>query len=188
MIAIRYLLRVGLALVALFPWHGLSLDVAVHQECVAAIIGIIGDLNFEGIGYGEYYLGICQNPLKVTSVYAISKAYCRPNDLDPGFTYLSLACQSYGSVELIPEADMAANLTDKAISSFPILDQDDKRVLTNLTTPILISREWFELGFRTEVRLFRSNFSIFIASLSSRFTKAIQDTWDYEHRTHIHYG
>lgn len=188
MIAIKYLLRVSLALVSLFPWHGLSLDVAVHQECVAAIFGIIGNLNFEGIGYGDYYLEICQNPLKVTSVYAISKAYCPPDDLNPGFNYFGLSCQSYGSVELIPEADLAANLTDKAINSFPILDQDDKRVLTNLTTPILISRDWFELGFRTEVSFFDSNSSIYIASLSSKITKIIQDAWDYEHRTHIAYG
>ncbi|KAL7897248.1 ferric reductase like transmembrane component domain-containing protein [Trichoderma sp. SZMC 28014] len=164
MIATRYLLRVSLALVGLFPWLGLSLNVAIHQECVAAVFGIIGNLNFEGIGYGEYYLGLCQNPLKVTSVYAISRAYCPPNDLDTGFTYFGLACQTYGPVELIPEADIAANLTDKAVSSFPILDQDDKRVLTNLTTPILISRDWFELGFRTE------------------------DTWDYEARIHDAYG
>lgn len=155
----RYLFRVGLALIGLFPWLGLSLDVAIHQECVAAVFGIIGNLNFEGIGYGEYYLGICQNPLKVTSVYAISRAYCPPNDLDTGIAYFSLACQTYGSVELIPEADIAANLTDKAVSSFPILDQDDERVLTNLTTPILIARDWFELGFRTEVRFLHSNSS-----------------------------
>ncbi|KAL7926928.1 ferric reductase like transmembrane component domain-containing protein [Trichoderma austrokoningii] len=164
MTAVKYFLRVLLALVGLFPWHGLSLDITVHQECVAAVFGIIGNLNFEGIGYGDYYTGICQNPLKVTSVYAISKAYCPPNDLDTGFAYFGLACQSYGSVELIPEADVAINLTDKAIGSFPILDQDDERVLTNLTTPILISRDWFELGFRTE------------------------DAWDYEQRTHIVYG
>lgn len=159
MIAMRHLLRASLALVGLFPWLGLSLDVAIHQECVAAVFGIIGNLNFEGIGYGEYYLGICQNPLKVTSVYAISRAYCLPNDLDTGFAYFSLACQTYGTVELISEADLAANLTDKAVSSFPILDQDDERVLTNLTTPILIARDWFELGFRTEVRFFHSSSS-----------------------------
>ncbi|KAL6904502.1 ferric reductase like transmembrane component domain-containing protein [Trichoderma evansii] len=164
MIAARHLLRVSLALVGLFPWHGLSLDVAIHQECVAAVFGIIGQINFEGIGYGDYYLGVCQNPLKVTSVYAISKAYCPPGDLDTGYTYFGLACQSYGSVELIPEADVAVNLTDKVISSFPILDQDDKRLLTNLTTPIMISRDWFELGYRTE------------------------DAWDYESRTHRNYG
>lgn len=189
MIAIRHLLKVGLAFVGLFPWHGLSLEVAVHQECVAAVFGIVGKLNFEGIGYGEYYLGLCQNPLKATSVYAISRAYCPPNDLDPGFAYFGLACQSYGSVELIPEADLAANLTDKAVNSFPILDQDDKRVLTNLTTPILISRDWFELGFRTEVRLF--SISIIPYSLSQYLAELLrphQDAWDYEHRTHIAYG
>lgn len=173
MIATRYLLRVGLALVGLFPWLGLSLQVAVHQECVSAVFGIIGNLNFEGIGYGEYYLAICQNPLKVTSVYAISRAYCPPNDIDTGFAYFSLSCQTYGSVELLSEADIAANLTAQAVSSFPILDQDDKRVLTNLTTPILISRDWFDLGFRTEVRFLHSSPFKSIASLSGRNTKII---------------
>ncbi|KAM0246586.1 hypothetical protein ACHAQJ_010169 [Trichoderma viride] len=152
----RHLLRVSLTLVSLFASHGQSSTIAFDQECVSAIFSIIGDLNFEGIGYEDYYLGICQNPLKVTSIYANSKTYCPPTDLDPGFDYLSSACQSYGSVELIPEADLASNLTDEAISSFPILDQADENDTTNLTTPILISRDWFNLGFRTEARFSHS--------------------------------
>jgi hypothetical protein len=165
MTATRHLLRVGLILVGLFPGYGLSLDIAVNQECVAAVFNVVGNLNFEGIGYGDYYTGLCQNPLKATSVYAISKTYCPPNDLDPGFTYFAWACQSYGMVDLLPEADFAANLTEKAISSFPVLDQDDKRVLTNLTTPVLVSRDWFELSFRTEVRLLHSSSSTSLVSL-----------------------
>jgi ferric-chelate reductase len=152
MIAIRHVLGITLALVGLFAPLGLSSAIAIDQECVSAIFYIIGGLPFEGIGYGNYYLGICQNPLKVTSVYANSKIYCLPADLDPGFDYLNWACQNYASVELMPEVDVATNLTDKAINSFPILDQSNENVMTNLTTPILISRDWFNLSLRTQAR------------------------------------
>lgn len=161
MITIKHLLRVSLTLVSLFASYGACDGIVANQECVSAVFGIVGGLNFEGIGYGNYYLGVCQNPLKVISIYAISKTYCPTNDLDPGFDYLRSACQMYGSVGLIPEADVAVNLTNEAISSYPILDQADQNPLTNLTTPILISRDWFNLGFRTEACLSRFNLSYF---------------------------
>ncbi|UKZ75796.1 hypothetical protein TrVFT333_003490 [Trichoderma virens FT-333] len=93
MIAARHLLRVFLTLVSLFASHGLSNTIAVNQECVSAVFGIIGGLNFEGVGYGNYYLGLCTNPLKTISVYANSKTYCPPADLEPGFSYFGWACQ-----------------------------------------------------------------------------------------------
>ncbi|UKZ49270.1 hypothetical protein TrVGV298_003515 [Trichoderma virens] len=169
MIAARHLLRVFLTLVSLFASHGLSNTIAVNQECVSAVFGIIGGLNFEGVGYGNYYLGLCTNPLKTISVYANSKTYCPPADLEPGFSYFGWACQEYGGAEPISQADLAANLTIEAIKGFPVLDQADSNPLINLTTPILITRDWFDLGFRTE------------ACFSP-------DSWDYEARTHRAYG
>ncbi|RFU79737.1 ferric-chelate reductase [Trichoderma arundinaceum] len=188
MIPTRHVAKVSLTLVSLLASYGLSSTIAIDQECVSAIFGIIGGLNFEGIGYGNYYLGICQNPLKVTSIYANSKTYCPPTDLDPGIGYLSSACQNYGGVGLIPEVDVASNLTDEMINGFPTLDQAHVNDTTNLTTPILISRDWFNLGFRTEARFYDFNFFMLIALLSSRTNKDIQDAWDYENRTHTAYG
>ncbi|PKK49623.1 hypothetical protein CI102_9866 [Trichoderma harzianum] len=160
----KHLLGVSLTLVGFLTSHGLARVVSKDQECVSAVFGIVGGLNFEGIGYGNYYLGVCQNPLKVVSIYAISKTYCSSNDLGPGFEYLNWACLQYAGAGLIPEADVAVNLTDEAISRYPILDQKDVIVPKNLTMPVLITRDWFDLGFRTE------------------------DTWDYELRTHPTYG
>ncbi|KAL7808709.1 ferric reductase NAD binding domain-containing protein [Trichoderma gracile] len=150
MIATRYLLRISLLLVGLFSSHALSSTIGVDQECVSAVFSIVGGLNFVGVGYGMYYVANCQNPLKVVSIYAVSKTYCPPSDLDPGIEYVKSLCQKYGGAELISEADLAANLTDEAISQYPVLDQTDDLVLTNLTTPVLISKEWFDLGFKTE--------------------------------------
>ncbi|KAL7939228.1 hypothetical protein V8C35DRAFT_326351 [Trichoderma chlorosporum] len=164
MIVPRRLLGVSLVLFGLFVSHGLSSTIAVDQECLSAVFGIVGGLNFEGLGYGNYFLANCQNPLNVASVYAIAKTYCPPSDLEPGVDYLNSSCQTNGGVVFMPEADVAANLTDEAISRFPILNQTDVSPMENLTTPVLISRDWFNLGFRTE------------------------DTWDYENRTHTTYG
>ncbi|TFB00153.1 Ferric reductase transmembrane component 3 [Trichoderma ghanense] len=164
MIATRYMLRISLLLVGLFSSHALSSTISVDQECVSAVFSILGGLNFVGIGYGNYYVASCQNPLKVASIYAISKTYCPPSDLDPGFDYLKTLCRKYGGAELLPEEDVAANLTDEAVNGFPVLDQADTRVMTNLTTPVLISRDWFDLGFKTE------------------------DEWDFEARNRERYG
>ncbi|KAK1240457.1 hypothetical protein MKX07_004485 [Trichoderma sp. CBMAI-0711] len=151
MIATRFLLRISLLLVGLFASHALSSTISVDQECVSAVFSILGGLNFVGVGYGKYYVANCQNPLKVASIYAVSKTYCPPSDLDPGLEYVKSLCRKYGGAELISEADVAANLTDEAISQYPILDQTDDLVSTNLTTPVLISKNWFDLGFKTEV-------------------------------------
>ncbi|KAL6701451.1 ferric reductase NAD binding domain-containing protein [Trichoderma pleuroticola] len=160
----KHLFGVSLTLVGLFTSHGLSSIIGKDQECVSAVFGIVGGLSFEGIGYDNYYLGVCQNPLKVVSIYAISKTYCSSSDLGPGLEYLNWACLTYAGAALIPEADVAVNLTDEAISQYPILDQEDAIVPKNLTTPVLITRDWFDLGFRTE------------------------DAWDFEQRTHHNYG
>ncbi|PNP51817.1 hypothetical protein THARTR1_07586 [Trichoderma harzianum] len=160
----KHLLGVSLTLVGLFTSHGLSSIIGKDQECVSSVFGIVGGLSFEGIGYDNYYLGVCQNPLKVVSIYAISKTYCSSSDLGPGLEYLNWACLTYAGAALIPEADVAVNLTDEAISRYPILDQEDAIVPKNLTTPVLITRDWFDLGFRTE------------------------DAWDFEQRTHHNYG
>lgn len=154
----KHLLGVSLTLVGFLTSHGLARVISKDQECVSAVFGIVGGLNFEGIGYGNYYLGICQNPLKVVSVYAISKTYCSSADLGPGFKYLNWACLQYAGAGLIPEADVAVNLTDEAISRYPILDQKDVIVPKNLTTPVLVTRDWFDLGFRTEVCSFSFQF------------------------------
>ncbi|KAL7906087.1 ferric reductase like transmembrane component domain-containing protein [Trichoderma velutinum] len=164
MIAVKHLLWVSLTIVGFLTSHGVSNVIGKDQECVSAIYGIVGGLKFEGIGYSNYYLALCQNPLKVASIYAISKTYCSSTDLESGYEHLNWACLMYAGAGVIPEVDLAANLTDEAISRFPILDQKDAIIPKNLTTPVLITRDWFNLGFRTE------------------------DSWDYELRTHPKYG
>ncbi len=147
----KHLPEISLILIGHLVPYTVSSTIAVNQECVSAIYSIIGNLNFEGIGYGDYYTGVCQNPLKVISIYAIAKTYCAPADLQPGIDYLNWACQNYGEVELMPIFEVAVNLTEESIRTFPILQQSDEDNTRNLTTPILISRSWFDLGFRTEV-------------------------------------
>ncbi|PTB72244.1 hypothetical protein M440DRAFT_1472909 [Trichoderma longibrachiatum ATCC 18648] len=161
MIATRYLLRISLLLVGLFSSHALSSSIDVDQECVSAVFSILGGLNFVGIGYGSYYVSNCQNPLKVASIYAVSKTYCPSSDLDPGLNYVRSLCRLYGGAELLPEAEVAANLTDEAISSFPVLDQTDDAVLTNLTMPVLISKAWFDLGFKTELTCINNRYAMY---------------------------
>ncbi len=146
-----YLPGIGLALVGHLVPYAMSSIIAVDQECVSAVYSIIGDLNFEGIGYGDYYMGVCQNPLKVISIYAIAKTYCAPAEVQPGVDYLNWSCQNYGGIELIPASEVAVNLSEESIRSYPILQQSDEDSTMNLTTPILISRDWFDLGFHTEV-------------------------------------
>ena len=122
-----------------------------NQVCVAAIYGVYGAVSFEGVGSDDYWVSVCQNPAKVTSIYASAEVYCNADDIPPGFDYLASICEQYGFVSLLPESEVAANLTNEAISAMDILDMADVDPAVNMTKPFLISQAWFDLSYRTEV-------------------------------------
>ncbi|KAF2816982.1 uncharacterized protein BDZ99DRAFT_470052 [Mytilinidion resinicola] len=143
------MLPLSLALVALFWSQGLCDELKKNQVCVDAVFEAFGDLNFEGVGYGEYYVSICNNSLKANSIYATAKTYCKPEDIKPGFAMLSEYCENYGEVELLPMSDFADTLTESYISSMRVIDYGEVAETDNITTTVLLSRSYFLVSYRT---------------------------------------
>jgi len=124
-----------------------------NQICVSAVQQAYSTLEFEGPGYGSYYVTSCLNPIRIASIYVSSRRYCKPDEIVPGFEGLNGICETYGGVSILPESAVAANLTDDAIERMPVLDMEEVPTTENVTAPFIISRSWFDLSFRTTVSL-----------------------------------
>lgn len=131
------------------------------QECTFALTDVYGSLNFEGVGYADYYGSLCGNPLKVASMYAASHVYCSKRDSKAGFKLLTKYCVEYGPGSMMAESVVAVNTSEKAISSMKVIDPVEAADLTvNYTTPVLLSKALFTLGYKTEVLAPCSMFSV----------------------------
>ncbi len=135
-----------------------------EQECVSAIYQIYGQLTYTGVGYGDYWTPVCQNPIVVVSILAAAKTYCAPENIQTGIDFINIYCPIYGGGPQLPASDFAANLTDEAIHNLPVLGIAEAFMLGNISAPFLISQAVYDLGYKTE------------------------DSWDYEMRQHILYG
>lgn len=124
-----------------------------NQICVSAVQQAYSTLEFEGPGYGSYYVTSCLNPMRIVSIYVSSRRYCKPDEIVPGFEGLNDVCETYGGFSILPESAVAANLTDEAIVRMPVLDMDEVSTVENVTAPFIISQSWFDLSFRTTVSL-----------------------------------
>ena len=57
-----------------------------NQECGLVMFDVYGDYNWPGVGEGDYYGALCQNPNAVVSIYASLYTYCRPMRSNPAST------------------------------------------------------------------------------------------------------
>ncbi|KAI5457526.1 ferric reductase NAD binding domain-containing protein [Mariannaea sp. PMI_226] len=120
------------------------------QECVVGIFHAYGKLSFEGIGYGNLYMNLCQNPLGVASMYAACKVYCSEYEIKTGMVAYNEYCDDNKSGPLLPESEVAVNTTDEAIRNMVVVGTEALKVKNNYTTPVLISESLYALTFRTE--------------------------------------
>jgi hypothetical protein len=122
------------------------------------------DVSFEGSDPEDYWGMTCTNPLKLISMYASAKLYCTQREIAAGFQLLASYCEEYGMVSLIPMSDFDANLTDASIESYPFLDLVDLDPTVNLTTPVRLTRDFFELSRRTVVSsLLKHSFELLLS-------------------------
>ena len=130
----------------------LSAASAETTECLMGLTDAYGNLPFEGIGYQLYYTSICMNPLTVASMYAASEKYCNQKQIDVGYKLLKKYCILYGGGPLLSKDAVAENLTDEAIASWPVLNgPTDYDPTVNFTTPVMVSQDFWKLGYHTEV-------------------------------------
>lgn len=121
-----------------------------NQECGLVMFDVYGEFEWPGIGYGDYYGALCQNPNALVSMYASMYTYCLPEEIQPGVDVMASWCEGYGETELIPPSEFAANLTKEAIATLPVYGEGDLPEDSNVTAPFLMSKAVFDITRRSE--------------------------------------
>lgn len=121
--------------------------ISLDRRCVTAVFTAYNYLTFSGpVGFWD---SRCQNPLKVTSIYAASDIYCRPDERTAGFALFASYCHQFGQTDLLLRDQLAANLTDDAIQQMKVVEYGVIPKHQPLDAPVLISQNYFKRTFRT---------------------------------------
>lgn len=121
--------------------------IPLDQRCVTAVFTAYNYLTFTGsVGFWD---SRCQNPLKVTSVYAASGTYCDPDEQTAGFALFAAYCHQFGRTDLLPRDALAENLTDDAIKQMNLVEYGVIPKHQPLYVPVMISQEYFKRTYRT---------------------------------------
>lgn len=86
-------------------------------------------------------------------MWAATKVYCDPNEIEAGSKMLSDYCTEYGEVSLTPYAEVLPTLTDDFITSLELVEHEDFDEAKIWNHSILLSPKLFEAGQRTTVSL-----------------------------------
>ncbi|PWY68399.1 FRE family ferric-chelate reductase [Aspergillus heteromorphus CBS 117.55] len=135
-----------------------------NERCVTAVYTALGYISFAGEPADGFWETRCQNPLKVTSIYASSDIYCRPEEQTAGFAQLAQLCREIGNLDLIPREQLAENLTRDALQRLPVADFLEIPTSQRMPTPVLLSPSYYNRTFQTI------------------------DTWQFEVWSHYIYG
>ncbi|KAL4734571.1 ferric reductase like transmembrane component-domain-containing protein [Aspergillus similis] len=154
-------------LLLLLSWipaaHARSSIAPVNERCVDSIVTAYTYITFAGSTSRKSLDERCQNPLAVTSIYASSDVYCRPEEREAGIARLNGMCSEAG-LELLPRHSVKGNLTEDAIRGMRRVDYGELDMSERIGYPVLLSAEHFRRVFLT------------------------MDTWAYESWTHYAYG
>ncbi|KAM5436009.1 hypothetical protein McanCB21832_002827 [Microsporum canis] len=128
-----------------------SEELASTQICFSAVYGAYRSITFAGPPGEEYWITLCRNPLKVGSIYASAKVHCKPEEIAPGAAVLEEYCEKYAFQPLLPMSDFSANLTNEIIAKMRVVENGEIPLTEIITTPILISKKFFDLSLKTIV-------------------------------------
>ncbi|OAL47189.1 ferric-chelate reductase [Pyrenochaeta sp. DS3sAY3a] len=118
-------------------------------ECINGIRTAIAEFHFAGSAADDYWGSLCTNNLSVPSMWAATKVYCNPKEIEAGSKMLSEYCTEYGEVSLTPYAEVLPTLTDDFITSLELVDYEDFDEAKIWNHSILLSPKLFEAGQRT---------------------------------------
>lgn len=119
------------------------------EYCVNGIYTALTSVIFNGSTAAQYVPASCQNPLKVGTIYASASKYCTDHEIEAGISWLSKTCLKYG-LELLPYGDFQKNLTQNYLSRLRVIEYGET-ITETVATTVLISRPYYDLGYRTIV-------------------------------------
>ncbi|KAJ5259590.1 hypothetical protein N7478_012571 [Penicillium angulare] len=131
---------------ALGTW-GASLPGDVR--CVTALYSAYNYITFAGLPAKGMFDTRCQNPLKVTSIYAASEIYCRDTERVAGLAQMAAECEEFGHHQLLPREAVAGNLTEDAIRGMRIVKYAELTRSDVMNAPVMISASYFNRVYNT---------------------------------------
>ncbi|EFQ98298.1 ferric-chelate reductase [Nannizzia gypsea CBS 118893] len=126
-----------------------SKELANKELCFSAIYRAYRPIIFAGTSGKEQWAMLCQNRLKVGSMYASAKVYCQPEEILPGAAVLGAICERRISQPLLPMSDFAANLTNTNIATMRVIENGEIPKKETVDSLILISEKFFRLSLKT---------------------------------------
>lgn len=109
----------------------------------------IAEFVFAGAEELDYWGSLCTHNLSVPSMYAATKLYCTPKEIEAGTKMLGEYCIEYGNVSLVPYAEVLPSLTDDFIASLQVVEFTDIDATKIWNNSILISSKFAEAGRKT---------------------------------------
>ncbi|KAF1815826.1 hypothetical protein P152DRAFT_430174 [Eremomyces bilateralis CBS 781.70] len=118
--------------------------------CINAVQAAINTLAFIESQPLSDYDARCRGRLRLISFYASTTVYCEPDELKEGLEGVATECSAQNTT-LVPISEFEANLTEDAISHLRIVERFELDGGDNLTVPVLLSEEFFNLAYKTIV-------------------------------------
>jgi ferric-chelate reductase len=145
------MLLVGWLAVALTAQHAGATSLPKDERCVTAIYSAYNYISFAGVPAKGMWNTRCQNPLKVTSIYAASQIYCSDRECTAGLAQLAAECRKFGNQKLLSMNQVAENLTEHAIQTMRTVGYLELPRAEPVDTPVLLSASYFNGMFNTIV-------------------------------------
>ncbi|KAI9932327.1 hypothetical protein ASPWEDRAFT_182854 [Aspergillus wentii DTO 134E9] len=120
-----------------------------EERCVTAVYTAYNYISFTGLPAEGFWETRCQNPLKVTSIYAASQVYCSPLEQFHGLNQLESFCREFGHVGLLPREQLTDNLTDDAVDRMMVVEYRQLPKKEAVDVPVLISKDYYDVTFKT---------------------------------------
>ncbi|KAJ5578796.1 uncharacterized protein N7459_007760 [Penicillium hispanicum] len=139
----------GWLFVALGTWVVQADILPKDERCVTAVFSAYNYISFAGEPTTGMWDTRCQNPLKVTSIYAASDIFCRDQERAIGLAQLAALCEEFGHRELLPREAVAENLTEDAVHKTRTVHYLELSRTEAVNAPVLLSASYFDQMFNT---------------------------------------
>lgn len=126
------------------------------QYCFIACQQALSGLTFAGSpSQEETYEGEpCENSLHVQSIFLCVRRYCSEHQVEVGYEYASAGCKASGYS--LPSMTIVDSFTMEDMNKIKLLEYGDKP--DSFESPVIPSRELYQLGERTQVPHHHSGF------------------------------
>ncbi|RYC78499.1 hypothetical protein BFJ63_vAg18627 [Fusarium oxysporum f. sp. narcissi] len=121
------------------------------ESCGRAIVDSFSSLTFAGIEFSEdQYLSMCQNELRVISIYSSMRRFCDRKEINAGLAYFNGQCGP-NTGEAVASWNIISNISTAQTRKWPKLQYSDLNSGKNYTSPVLLSDRLFKNALKSVV-------------------------------------